>query len=49
MKILIHLNNIQKYKIVTKKQEQIINIKYINTADKVIAFILIFKNKYMNI
>ena len=30
------------------KQEWIINIKCINTADEAIAFILIFKGEYMN-
>ena len=49
IKILIHLNNIQKYKIVTGKQEWIINIKYINVTDKAITSTLIFKNKYINI
>ena len=48
IKMLIHLNNIQKYKIVAGKQEQIIDIKYINTADKIIAFTLIFKDEYIN-
>ena len=31
------------------KQEQITDIKYINTVGEVITFILIFKNEYMNI
>ena len=49
IKILIHLNNIQKYKVITGKQEWITDIKYINTTDKAIAPTLIFKNKYINI
>ena len=49
MKVLIHLDNIQKYKVVTGKQEWITDIKCINMVDKAIAFILIFKNEYMNI
>ena len=32
-----------------EKQKQIINIEYINIIDKVIAFILIFKDEYINI
>ena len=49
MKMLIYLDNIQKYKIMAGKQKWIIDIKYINAVDEVIAFILIFKNKYINI
>ena len=49
MKMLIHLDNIQKYKIVAGKQEQVINIKCINAAGETIAFTLIFKDEYMNI
>ena len=48
IKILMHLNNIQKYKVMIKKQKWIINIKYINITDKAITSILIFKNKYIN-
>ena len=48
IKMLIHLNNIQKYKVMAGKQKWITDIKYINVADKVIAPILIFKNKYIN-
>ena len=48
MKMLIHLDNIQKYKIMTGKQEWIIDIECINTVDKVIVFTLIFKDEYMN-
>ena len=33
----------------TKKQEQIIDIKCINVTNEVIAPILIFKGEYMNI
>ena len=49
IKILMHLDNIQKYKVVTGKQEWIIDIEYINAAGEAIAPTLIFKNKYMNI
>ena len=49
MKMLIHLNNIQKYKVVIGKQEWITDIECINIIDKVITPILIFKNKYINI
>ena len=49
IKVLIHLNNIQKYKVMAEKQEWIIDIECINMADKVIIFTLIFKGEYMNI
>ena len=49
MKVLIYLNNIQEYKIMTEKQEQVTDIKHINMTDEIIAPILIFKNKYINI
>ena len=49
MKVLIYLDNIQKYKVVTEKQEWIIDIECINVIGEVIAFILIFKNEYINI
>ena len=47
--MLIHLNNIQKYKVVVGKQEWVIDIECINMAGEVIAFILIFKGEYINI
>ena len=49
MKVLMHLNNIQKYKVIIGKQKWIIDIKCINMTDKTIISILIFKNKYINI
>ena len=48
MKMLMHFNNIQKYKIMAGKQEWITDIKYINMADKTIISTLIFKDKYIN-
>ena len=49
IKVLIYLDNIQKYKVVAEKQEWIIDIEYINAADEAIAPTLIFKDKYINI
>ena len=49
MKVLMHLDNIQKYKVVAGKQEWVIDIECINAAGKAIAPILIFKGEYMNI
>ena len=48
IKILMHLDNIQKYKVVIGKQKWIIDIKCINMAGEAIALTLIFKNKYIN-
>ena len=48
MKMLMHLDNIQKYKVVAGKQEQITDIECINMAGKAIALTLIFKGEYMN-
>ena len=48
MKVLIHLDNIQKYKVVAAKQEWVTDIEYINTAGEALAPFLIFKGKYMN-
>ena len=48
IKVLMHLDNIQKYKVMAGKQEWIIDIKCINAAGEAIAPTLIFKDEYMN-
>ena len=48
MKVLMHFDNIQKYKIITAKQKWVTNIKCINVTDEILTPFLIFKNKYMN-
>ncbi|KAF2228371.1 hypothetical protein EV356DRAFT_458147, partial [Viridothelium virens] len=46
--ILIYLNNIKKEKVVLNKQDWVINIKYISTAGKLLAPLLIFKSNHIN-
>ena len=49
IKMLMHLDNIQKYKVMAEKQEWITDIEYNNVAGEAIVFTLIFKNEYINI